>query len=178
MTQSRRGREQERGQIIVLFVFVLIVIMGAAAMVIDVGVLRNSNQNLWNALDAGALAGASQLPADASNADAIALQYADMNYPGGLPSGVTVGFRCVIGSVSGCSAELGHPGGLRSGPQCRLDLQRQDLFVGLRPRRGRYVQYDRPRIDGHRPLPFRASGRDHDRDDPGRPVGGLQGTVR
>ena len=101
MTKSRRGREQERGQIIVLFVFVLIVIMGAAAMVIDVGVLRNSNQNLWNALDAGALAGATQLPADASNADAIALQYADMNYPGGLPSGVTVAFRCVVGSASG-----------------------------------------------------------------------------
>ncbi len=109
MTKTRRGREQERGQIIVLFVFVLIVIMGAAAMVIDVGVLRNSNQNLWNALDAGALAGATQLPADASNADTIALQYADMNYPGGLPSGVTVAFRCVVGSVSGAprSSDIG-----------------------------------------------------------------------
>jgi hypothetical protein len=66
-----------------------------------VGVLRNANQNLWNALDAGALAGASQLPADASNASAIALQYADDNYPGGLPPGVTVGYRCVIGSSGG-----------------------------------------------------------------------------
>ena len=40
--------------------------MGFAAMVIDVGVLRNANQNLWNALDAGALAGAQELPADAT----------------------------------------------------------------------------------------------------------------
>ncbi len=101
MPKPRSGREQERGQIIILFVFVLIVIMGAAAMVVDVGVLRNANQNLWNALDAGALAGASQLPADATNASAIALQYADDNYPGGLPAGVTVGFRCVVGSSGG-----------------------------------------------------------------------------
>jgi putative Flp pilus-assembly TadE/G-like protein/von Willebrand factor type A domain-containing protein len=101
MSRSTNGPKREQGQIIVLFVFALVLIMGAAALVIDVGVLRNANQNLWNALDAGALAGASQLPADAANADAIALQYADLNYPGGLPSTVTVGFRCVIGSVGG-----------------------------------------------------------------------------
>ncbi len=101
MSQPRTGRERERGQILVLFVFALVVIMGFAALVIDVGVLRNANQNLWNALDAGALAGASQLPANPSNADAIATDYADRNYPGGLPPGVSVGFRCVIGSSGG-----------------------------------------------------------------------------
>ena len=101
MSQPRTGPKREQGQIIVLFVFALVVIMGFAALVIDVGVLRNANQNLWNALDAGALAGASQLPADASNANAIAIQYANKNYPGGLPPGVSVGFRCVIGSAGG-----------------------------------------------------------------------------
>ena len=101
MSKRRRGREREQGQIIILFVLALVVIMGFAAMVIDVGVLRNANQNLSNALDAGALAGAPLLPADAANADALALQYANDNYPGGLPSGVTVGFRCLIGSVAG-----------------------------------------------------------------------------
>jgi len=99
--RSRRRRDGEHGQIIILFVLALIVIMGAAALVIDVGVLRNANQNLWNALDSGALAGVSQLPADATNASSVALQYADLNYPDGLPSSVTVGFRCVIGSVGG-----------------------------------------------------------------------------
>ena len=100
---SKPGREpkREQGQIIVLFVLAIVVIMGFAALVIDVGVLRNANQNLWNAMDAGALAGASQLPADATNASTIALQYAGDNYPGGLPAGVTVGFRCVVGSASG-----------------------------------------------------------------------------
>ena len=63
-TRTSRGRaatpKREQGQIIVLFVLAVVVIMGFAALVIDVGVLRNSNQNLWNALDAGALAGACQ----------------------------------------------------------------------------------------------------------------------
>ena len=67
--RPRGRREREHGQIIILFVLALIVIMGAAALVIDVGVLRNANQNLWNALDSGALAGVSQLPADATNAE-------------------------------------------------------------------------------------------------------------
>lgn len=101
MSQPKKGPKREQGQILILFVLVLIVVMGFAAMVIDVGVLRNANQNLWNALDAGALAGAQELPADANNARAIALAFADKNYPGGLPPGVTVGFRCVIGSVAG-----------------------------------------------------------------------------
>ena len=99
MSKSRRRREDERGQIIILFVLALVVIMGFASLAIDIGVLRNANQNLWNALDAGALAGASQLPADGTNADAIARQYAATNYPGGLPAGTTVTFRCVVGSL-------------------------------------------------------------------------------
>jgi Flp pilus assembly protein TadG len=98
VVDRRRGA---RGQIIILFVLVLIAIMSFAALVIDVGVLRNANQNLWNALDAGALAGASQLPDDWAKAGPLALQYADLNYPGGLPSNVTVGFSCVVGNAGG-----------------------------------------------------------------------------
>ncbi len=94
-----RDRRGERGQIMILFVLVLVVIMAFAALVIDVGVLRNANQNLWNALDAGALAGASQLPDDPAKASALALQYADKNYPGGLPSNVTVSYACAVGST-------------------------------------------------------------------------------
>jgi len=98
---SRRERPREQGQIIVLFVFVLIIILGAAAIVIDVGVLRNANQNLWNALDAGALAGAQELPGDPAAAEALAMQYAENNFPGDLPPGLTPTFRCVVGAVGG-----------------------------------------------------------------------------
>ncbi|MDP9482002.1 MAG: VWA domain-containing protein [Chloroflexota bacterium] len=99
MAQAHGGGRREHGQIMILFVLVVVVIMGLAALVIDVGVLRNANQNLWNALDAGALAGASVLPDDPSKAGTLALQYADKNYPGGLPSNVAVSFRCTVGST-------------------------------------------------------------------------------
>lgn len=97
----RRERPREQGQIIVLFVFALIVILGTAALAIDVGLLRNANQNLWNALDAGALAGAQVLPDDPAAAEALALQYAEENFPGDLPTGVTPTFRCIVGAVGG-----------------------------------------------------------------------------
>lgn len=98
----RRKRSSERGQILVLFTLVIVMLLGFVALAVDVGVLRNANQNLWNALDSGALAGVSQLPADAPAAEAMARQFVDENYPGGLPAGdVAVTFRCVIGSVGG-----------------------------------------------------------------------------
>ena len=48
-------REGERGQAIVLFVIMLVAILTTLALVINGGLLRRSNQELWNALDAGAL---------------------------------------------------------------------------------------------------------------------------
>src|SRR5664280_188208 len=61
---SRRGGKRERGQILVLFELVMIVILGFSAMVIDLGVLRNNKQILVNTLDSAAMAGASRLPVD------------------------------------------------------------------------------------------------------------------
>jgi Putative Flp pilus-assembly TadE/G-like/von Willebrand factor type A domain len=91
-------RDGERGQVIVLFTFFIVVLLGFAAIVVDLGVLRNANQNLWNALDSGALAGAMNLPADGNAAKLTGMQYADSNYPGTIPPGrVTQSFRCLIG---------------------------------------------------------------------------------
>lgn len=102
MSDRRERRRREQGQILVLFTLVLVVILAFTALVIDVGVLRNANQNLWNAYDAGALAGASQLPGDPAEASALARQFANANYPGGLPSGTpSISYRCLIGSVGG-----------------------------------------------------------------------------
>ena len=97
-TRSGTARDGERGQVIVLFTFFIVVLLGFAAIVVDLGVLRNANQNLWNALDSGALAGASSLPTDGTGARALALRYAQSNYPDGLdPSRVDLSFRCLIG---------------------------------------------------------------------------------
>ena len=91
-------RDGERGQVIVLFTFFIVVLLGFAAIVVDLGVLRNANQNLWNALDSGALAGAMNLPADGNAAQLTGMQYADSNYPGAIPPGrVSQSFRCLIG---------------------------------------------------------------------------------
>ena len=64
--------------------------------------LLGARQILWNAFDAGALAGAQVLPDDPNGAATLARQYADMNYPGSLPSGTpAISYRCLIGSVGG-----------------------------------------------------------------------------
>ncbi|MGH2408295.1 MAG: VWA domain-containing protein [Candidatus Limnocylindrales bacterium] len=94
-------KRRERGQILVLFVLVLVAVMGAAALVIDVGILRTTNARLQNAFDAGALAGSALLPDDPNGASALAYQFALRNYPDLTPADVTVTFRCVIGGLSG-----------------------------------------------------------------------------
>ncbi len=101
LTQKRPTRPREGGQILVLFTMVLVLLMGLMAVVIDLSVLRKANQSLWNAYDAGALAGASQLPANAGNAEALAREFALKNYPNLDPSTVDVSFRCVVGDRNG-----------------------------------------------------------------------------
>jgi Flp pilus assembly protein TadG len=110
MPRQGRRRHGESGQIIVLFALVIVLLMGMVALAVDVGVLRSASQNLWNALDAGTLAAASQLrpvadPGDGAqvrnDADAMARLFLQKNYPGGTaPNNVTVTFRCVVGSNS------------------------------------------------------------------------------
>ncbi len=58
--RPRAGRE--RGQALVMFSIVLVVILAFASIVIDLGVLRNNRQILVNAIDSGALAGGTQAP--------------------------------------------------------------------------------------------------------------------
>ena len=72
MRLARRRSDGQQGQMIVVFALILTVLLGFAALVVDVGVLRRANQELWSAIDAGALAGASQLPANGTNANTLA----------------------------------------------------------------------------------------------------------
>ncbi len=93
-----RRQDGEQGQVIVLFAIFLVGLLAFSAVAIDLGVLRNANQNLWNSLDAGALAGVSQLPDDGAAAEAVAMQFADVDYPGPIPPGaVNTSFRCIVG---------------------------------------------------------------------------------
>lgn len=96
-----RPDDRESGQVLVLFAMVVVVLMGFAALVLDVGRLRLAEQDLWNALDAGALAGVAVLPDDGARASTLAEQYLQDNYPGDPIANRTVSFRCLVGSVNG-----------------------------------------------------------------------------
>lgn len=106
-------REAERGQILVLFAIVLTVILAFAALVLDLGLLRNNRQSLANAMDAGAQVGGSMMPVDGSatrpvgdpspadvdakvNA-AVQATFAGLQNPGNY----TISYKCLIGIKAG-----------------------------------------------------------------------------
>ena len=103
MLHSLRGRsrKRERGQILVLFELVFVLILAFAALVIDLGVLRNNRQILVNTFDSAALAGGSQLPvtgsAGAATLESVVNANIQANYPGLPTSSYTISYRCLIG---------------------------------------------------------------------------------
>jgi Putative Flp pilus-assembly TadE/G-like len=78
LTRSRG----ESGQAIVFVAFMLTVLVGMAALVIDVGSWYQADRRLQTAADAAALAGAQELPTDQASAETVALDYAQENYSG------------------------------------------------------------------------------------------------
>jgi len=72
------SRQTERGQTLVLFLFVLVALLGITALVLDVGLAFNEKAALQSDVDAAALAGASALP-DADAAKVLAADYAERN---------------------------------------------------------------------------------------------------
>jgi Flp pilus assembly protein TadG len=72
---------EERGQGLVLAALSMVVVMGFAAMAVDVGSFMHDRRQLQNAADAAALAGAAGLP-DASLAEEKAHEWATKNFDG------------------------------------------------------------------------------------------------
>ncbi|HWB57805.1 MAG TPA: pilus assembly protein TadG-related protein [Gaiellaceae bacterium] len=81
--KPRRGRSSESGQVVVLLVAFVPVLLGAAAMVLDVGSWYRADRAAQAAADAAALAGAQELPATDA-ASALANEYAAKNGGGDL----------------------------------------------------------------------------------------------
>ncbi|MGE5423357.1 MAG: pilus assembly protein TadG-related protein [Ignavibacteriales bacterium] len=81
MNRLVRPLGNENGQSLVLMALLIVVLMGFAALVVDVGAISLAKTRLQNAADAAAAAGAQQLP-DASAATEVAYYYADQN---GIP---------------------------------------------------------------------------------------------
>jgi Putative Flp pilus-assembly TadE/G-like/von Willebrand factor type A domain len=100
-----RPRGNESGQVIVLFAVALVVLLGMAALAIDVGYAYYAKRSLQASADAAALAGAASLP-DGSVASSTAYQYGGAdggkNENANVPPVTTkVTTRCV--SVAPCN---------------------------------------------------------------------------
>jgi len=80
--------KSERGQAFVLAAVAMVMCMGMAALVLDVGNWFRDKRRLQGAVDAAALAGAQSLPDDASGAQSQALSYANKN--GGDVAGANI----------------------------------------------------------------------------------------
>lgn len=109
----RGGADAERGQILVLFTLVLVVILAFTALVVDLGLLRNDRQNLVNAVDAGAHAGGTLMPAtgaaEAAAVTALINQTMQATYPGLSTSNYDIGFKCLIGTGAGNAGAFDSP---------------------------------------------------------------------
>jgi hypothetical protein len=90
-------RDGEKGQALVLFVIMLVMLLTTLALVVNGGMVRRSDQELWNALDAGALAGAASLPGNPATATADARKFSAINHPALTAAATTVSFRCLVG---------------------------------------------------------------------------------
>jgi Putative Flp pilus-assembly TadE/G-like/von Willebrand factor type A domain len=95
----------ERGQVIAVIVVFLVVLLGMAAMVIDVGYAYYAHRSLQAQADAAALAGAQELP-DPTRAESVAFDYSGeaggKNARENVPDvRVTVETRCLT-KIPGC----------------------------------------------------------------------------
>ncbi len=104
MSSSRTNLRDERGQSLVLVVLFLVVLLGFAALVLDVGHAYLAQRKLQASVDAAALAGAGGLPS-VSSASGLAGAYgaAGANAPQGVDGvQMTVSMKC-IASAPGCT---------------------------------------------------------------------------
>jgi putative Flp pilus-assembly TadE/G-like protein len=97
---------REQGQVLVLaLIFIVVVLLGMAALVVDVGYAYYAHRSLQSSADASALAGAQELP-DSARAQSVANSYGGQN--GGknahnnIPGvATTVTTKCLT-SIPGC----------------------------------------------------------------------------
>jgi hypothetical protein len=90
----------EKGQAMILFSFMVVVLLICIMLVVDVGFFLHARQKAQQTADAAALAGAQELPDDPDQAEVIALDYVDRN---GLdPADVDVTFSCTSDTDNVC----------------------------------------------------------------------------
>lgn len=97
----RRPVRSESGAIALMFAMLAMVLMGIAALGVDFASQVNERQKLQDAVDAGAQAGAYQLPGNGAKSRTDALAFATATDSEADP---TVEYYCVVGSVQSGSS--------------------------------------------------------------------------
>src|SRR5262245_50984095 len=138
--ERRRNAYGQRGQALVLFVIVLVVILSFAAIVVDLGVLRNNRQILANAIDAGALAGGTKLPVDGAAertaANALINRTVQADYPGITTSDYSITYKCLIGVDGSGNANISRDVPMVCDPTKSFGrAMRSSDFIGAGPTR-------------------------------------------
>jgi hypothetical protein len=87
----RARLQNERGQAFVVMALALTMMVGMAALALDVGHWFRDKRRLQGTADAAALAGAQQLPTNPSGAQSMALNYANMNGGNVAAANITLG---------------------------------------------------------------------------------------
>ena len=152
-----RFRDQ-RGQAMVMSVAFLTVLVGMAALVLDVGSWYRADRHAQTTADAAALAGAQGLQTDAATARALAIEYADKNEGGVTAGDVSVSADTVRVTVNrparrllrqALRAELGPRQGRRRSPHRNAvggPLRRPDRRQREAPRPGELREAHRARV--------------------------------
>lgn len=96
MRRRRSRRRDEGGAVAIMFALLAVVLMGAAALGVDFASQVNERQKLQDAMDAGAQAGAYQLPANGVQSKEDAIAFAKAADPNATPD---VDYFCVVGSL-------------------------------------------------------------------------------
>jgi len=96
----------ERGQALVLAALAMVVILGFAAMAIDVGYWFSQKREVQKAVDAAALAGAQELPDDYVMAETVARDYLTKNGITDTDT-ISVTFRCTSTYQIACNPGSG-----------------------------------------------------------------------
>lgn len=92
----RRSRKDESGAVALMFGLLAVVLLGMAALGVDIASQVNERQKLQDAMDAGAQAGAYQLPLNGTQSRTDALAFAKAADDGAAPD---VDYFCVVASA-------------------------------------------------------------------------------
>ena len=118
LRRTRSRLDDDRGAVVVIVAFAMVILMGATALALDLARLRHERHLIQAAVDLGSLAGAGFLPvsspSDAADAESAVRMIAEANAPQLAGPGLSVTFGCVVDApppASGNPCGTGGPGG-------------------------------------------------------------------